>query len=171
MKPIVPRWKNIFAVATLVAIVGCSKQPATPPHTTPSEPLVTVDHVPSPGSIASPTQPADEYRGFFAPGGIAANYRATFSEGQVRTIEEKRTADGRTADYKFEGARLLKYQGAALGSADTLELEFDLQGKVLVARAGDKDASPEEISAIRDRAQSLRSHAVARYAMRKHEQK
>jgi hypothetical protein len=42
---------------------------------------------------------------------------------------------------------------------------------VLVARAGDKDASPEEISAIRDRAQSLRSHAVAQFAVRGHEQK
>lgn len=170
MIPIVSRWKNIFVVATALAIVGCSKEPA-PSNTTPSEPLVVVDHAPPLSSDPSATRPADEYRGFFAPGGIAAEYRATFSEGQIRTIEEKRTADARTADYKFQGARLLKYQGAALGSSDEMQLEFDLQGKVLVARAGDKDASPEEISAIRDRAQSLRSHAVAQYAVRGHEQK
>jgi hypothetical protein len=169
MTSIVSRWKNIFVVASALAIVGCSKEPTTPAAPTPSRPLV--EEVPSPSSISSPTRPADEYRGFFAPGGIAAEYRATFSEGQIRTIEEKRTADARTADYKFQGARLLKYQGAALGSTDEIQLEFDLQGKVLVARAGDKDASPEEISAIRDRAQSLRSHAVAQFAVRGHEQK
>ena len=166
MSLIVSRWQNIFlVVATVLAIVGCSKEPAPASAATPSKPLVEVDRVPS------PTRPADEYRGFFAPGGIAAEYRATFSEGHLGTIEERRTADGRTADYRFQGARLLKYQGAALGSADAVQLEFDLQGKVLVARAGEKNVSPEEISAIRDRAQSLRSHAVALYAVRGHEQK
>lgn len=165
MNLIVSRSQNIFVVAAVLVIAGCSKEPSTPSAATPSRPLVELDNV------RSPVSPADEYRGFFAPGGIAAEYRATFSEGQIRTIEETRTADSRTADYKFQGARLLKYQGAALGSADTLELEFDLQGKVLVARAGEKEVGPEEISAIRDRAQSLRSHAVAQYAVRGHEQK
>lgn len=63
----------------------------------------------------------------------------------------------------------MKYRGAALGSNDDIELEFDLQGKVLVARAGDKEVSAEEITAIRDRAQSLRSHAVAQHAVQGHD--
>mgnify|MGYP006214548457 CR=1 FL=1 len=63
----------------------------------------------------------------------------------------------------------MKYRGPALGSDANIELEFDLQGKVLVARAGDKRASAEQITAIRDRAQSLRSHAVAQHSVRGHE--
>jgi hypothetical protein len=164
MTPIVSRWKNIFVVATLIAIAGCSKEPVS------SAPLVEQSAADR-KATAHKAAGLDEFRGSFAPGGIAAEYRATFSDNQIQTIEETRTADARTADYKFQGARLLKYQGAALGSADQVQLEFDLQGKVLVARAGDKDASPEQISAIRDRAQSLRSHAVAQYAVRGHEQK
>jgi hypothetical protein len=166
MTPIVSRWKNIFAVAIALAIVGCSKEPAS------STPLVE--------QSAADQKAADqkaaglgEFRGSFAPRGIHATYRATFSEGQIKTLEETRDTAGASSrgNYEFQGARLLKYQGAALGSNDDIQLEFDLQGKVLAARAGDKDASPEEISAIRDRAQSLRSHAVAQYAVRGHEQK
>ena len=63
----------------------------------------------------------------------------------------------------------MKYHGAALDSNDTIELEFDQQGKVLKARAGDKDVSAEAITAIRDRAQSLRSHAVSQYAVKGHD--
>jgi D-serine deaminase-like pyridoxal phosphate-dependent protein len=40
----------------------------------------------------------------------------------------------------------------------------------LKARAGDREASAEELSAIRDRAQSLRSHAVSQYEVKGHDQ-
>jgi hypothetical protein len=63
----------------------------------------------------------------------------------------------------------MKYRGAALGSNDIVELEFDQQGKVLVARADDKVMSADEISAIRDRAQTLRSHAVAQHDVHGHD--
>lgn len=163
MTLIVSRWKNIFVVATALAIVGCSKPPAS------STPLVEQS------AADQKAVGLDEFSGSFAPGGIHASYRATFSEGQIKTLEETRdaTATGASSrgNYEFQGARLLKYQGAALGSTDELQLEFDPQGRVLVARAGEKDASPEEISAIRDRAQSLRSHAVAHYSVRGHEKK
>lgn len=166
MTPIVSRWKNIFVVATTLAIVGCSQEPAS------STPLVeqsAADQETTEQKAAA----LDEFRGSFAPRGIHATYRATFSAGQIKTLEETRDTAGASSrgNYEFQGARLLKYQGAALGSTDQIQLEFDLQGSMLVARAGGKDASPEEISAIRDRAQSLRSHAVAQYAVRGHEQK
>lgn len=148
----------LTGVAMTVLLFGCSKEPVAP-----STPLVEQ-------SAADPVvAPVDEFRGSFAPGGVQASYRATFSEGQIHTLEETRKATSQTGIYEFRGARLIKYQGAALGSDDTIELEFDVRGKLLAARAGDKDVSAEEISAISDRAQSLRSHAVAQHAVQGHD--
>lgn len=113
--------------------------------------------------------PAEEFNSSFAPGGIAATYRTRFSEGKIQSLEETRKASAQTGTYEFLGARLMKYHGAALNSTDMLELEFDEHGKVLKAKAGDKDASAEEITAIRDRAQSLRSHAVSQHSVKKHD--
>lgn len=153
-----PRLSSLIVVVMLAA---CSKEP--PPATPPSAPLVEQ-------SAADPKQTAtDEFRGSFAPGGIAATYRATFSEGKIQRLEETRKATSQTGTYEFLGARLMKYHGAALGSSDTIELVFDEQGKVVTARAGDKDVSPEEIAAIRDRAQSLRSHAVSQHSVQGHD--
>jgi hypothetical protein len=145
-------------IATLLLVVGCSKQPpVTAPQ--PSTPLVEQSAADSP----------NEFQGSFAPGGVAATYRATFSDGKIQRLMETRTATSQTGTYEFLGARLMKYRGAALDSNDSVELELDQQGKVLVARAGDKDLSAAEISAIRDRAQSLRSHAVAQHDVRGHD--
>lgn len=155
-----PRTNTSAIIATLLLVTACSKEPSVPPS--PSIPLVEQ-------RAADATPATDEFRGSFAPGGIAATYRATFNEGKIQSLEETRQPTSQTGTYEFLGARLMKYHGAALGSNDTLELEFDQQGKVLVARAGDKDASTEEISAIRDRANSLRSHAVAQHDVRGHD--
>lgn len=153
----VQRPAQISAVITaLLLAAACSKQPP------PSAPLVEQ-------SAADPAPATDEFRGSFAPSGVAATYRATFNEGKIQQLEETRTAASQTGTYEFLGARLMKYRGAALGSNDIVELEFDQQGKVLVARAGDKDMSADEISAIRDRAQSLRSHAVAQHDVHGHD--
>jgi hypothetical protein len=151
--------KKIF-IASLFIVAACSKQPE--PSPAPTTPLVE--------QRAADTQPArvEEFAGKFAPGGIEASYRATFSDGQIKSVAETRESDGQSGAYEFLGARLMKYQGAALGSAERIELEFDQQGKVLVSRAGDKEVSPEEIRAIRDRAQSLRSHALAHHDVRGH---
>lgn len=149
-------------IATLLLVTACSKEPQ--PATAPHKPLVEQ-------SAADPVQKsATEFRGSFAPGGIAATYRARFSEGKIQSLEETRTASSQTGTYEFLGARLMKYHGAALNSNDTIELEFDEQGRVLKARAGDKEVGAEQITAIRDRAQSLRSHAVSQHSVQGHEQ-
>jgi hypothetical protein len=157
-----PTHRTSLLVATILLAAGCSKQ--SPPPTTPSTPLVeqrAADPVP---------RPAEEFRGSFAPGGIAATYRAKFSDGKIQSLEETRKPSSQTGTYEFLGARLMKYRGAALQSADTIELEFDEQGKVLKAQASGKEVSAEEITAIRDRAQSLRSHAVSQHSVQGHDQ-
>jgi hypothetical protein len=153
--------KKIF-IASLFIVTACSKEPATPSAST--APLVE--------QRAADPQPAsvEQFEGKFAPGGIAATYLATFSDGQIKAVAETRESDGQSGAYEFLGARLMKYQGVALRSAEKIELQFDQQGKVLVNRAGGKAASAEEISAIRDRAQSLRSHAVAHHDVRDHDE-
>jgi hypothetical protein len=148
-------------IATLLLATACSKEPK--PATAPGRPLVEQSAAnPAPGAT-------DEFQASFAPGGIAATYRAKFSEGKIQSLEETRTAMSQTASYEFLGARLMKYSGAALNSNDRIELEFDQQGKVLKASAGTKEVSAEELTAIRDRAQSLRSHAVSQYAVKGHD--
>lgn len=153
---------RILFIATLLLAAACSKEPA--PATSPGKPLVEQ-------SAADPAPAtADEFRGSFAPGGIAATYSARFREGKIQSLAETRKATSQTGTYEFLGARLMKYSGAALNSNETIELQFDEQGKVISARAGDKEVSAEEITAIRDRAQSLRSHAVSQYAVKGHDQ-
>ena len=146
----------------MLLAAGCSKQAPAPASS--NIPLVEQ-------RAADPVQnPAEEFRDSFAPGGIAATYRARFSDGKIQSLEETRKPSSQTGTYEFLGARLMKYRGAALHSTDTIELEFDEQGKVLKAQAGDKEVSAEEITAIRDRAQSLRSHAVSRHSVKGHDQ-
>jgi hypothetical protein len=148
-------------IATLLLTTACSKEPE--PVAAPSKPLVEQ-------SAADPVQGStDEFRGSFSPGGIDATYSARFKEGKIQSLEETRKASSQTGTYEFLGARLMKYSGAALDSNDTLELVFDQQGKVISAKAGDKEASAEAVTAIRDRAQSLRSHAVSQYSVQGHD--
>jgi hypothetical protein len=150
--------KKIFALVALVVVAACSQEP--PRSTTPLVEQSAAD----PKAVR-----IEKFDGKFAPGGISASYRATFSDGHITSLAETREPNARTGAYEFRGARLMKYHGAALGSAASIELEFDQQGKVLVSRAGDKEVAAEEISAIRDRAQSLRSHAVAQRDVQGHD--
>ena len=100
--------------------------------------------------------------------GIAATYEATFEEGERVRIAEQR-ADSRNGEYEFRGARLLHYSGGGLSSADAIELRFDLQGALTAREVGrGGTVPPEEISAIRERAQLLRSHALAQKTTRDH---
>ena len=153
--------KIIFVATSLFIVAACSKEPAAPPAS--STPLVE--------QRAADPQPVriEEFQGKFAPGGIATSYRATFSNGQIQSVQETREASSQSGVYEFLGARLMKYRGAALSSAENIELEFDQHGKLLLNRAGDRAVSAEEISAIRDRAQSLRSHALAHRDVRGHD--
>jgi len=135
----------------LLALGACSKEPA-PPQTTSLAPTV------APAKAAATD--ARTVRGRVNAGGIAATYDATFAAGERVRIAEQR-ADSRNGEYEFRGARLLHYSGAGLSSAEPIELRFDLQGALELAKSGSGSVPPQEISAIRERAQLLRSHALA----------
>jgi hypothetical protein len=105
-----------------------------------------------------------------AAGGVPTTYDAYFVSEQLKRISETRARadESATGVYEFQGGRLLHYAGQALRSEAPLELRFDLQGKLTLASAGDASASAEDVSAIRARAQLLRSHALAQRAARAH---
>jgi hypothetical protein len=135
----------------LLALGACSKQPSSPPST-PLAPAI------APAKSATASTPT--LSGHLNAAGIAAKYDATFADGEQLRIVEQR-ADSRSGKYEFRGARLLHYSGNGLSSADSIEVRFDLQGAVELAKSSAGTVAPEEISAIRERAQLLRSHALA----------
>jgi hypothetical protein len=141
----------------LLALGACSKQ-FTPP---PSAPLVT-----APTEVAAPAT-ALKVSSQLNAAGIAAAYDATFEEREQMRIAEQR-ADARNGEYEFRGARLLHYSGSGLSSAEPIELRFNLQGALELAKSGNGTVPPEEISAIRERAQLLRSHALAQKSTQDH---
>jgi hypothetical protein len=143
----------------LLVLGACSKEAPAP---TPGTPLV---------AAAPQTQdahaPADTLNSHINAAGIAATYEATFAAEQRVRIAERR-ADSRNGEYEFRGARLLHYSGNGLSSADPIELRFDLQGVLTLSKAGAGAVPAEEVSAIRERAQLLRSHALAQKTSRDH---
>jgi hypothetical protein len=142
----------------LLALGACSKEPMAPQNT----PL-------APPSTATRTATANApaLRGQINAAGLAAKYAATFADGEQLRIVEQR-ADSRAGEYEFRGARLLHYSGAGLSSAEPIELRFNLQGAVEVAKSSAGTVAPAEISAIRERAQLLRSHALAQKTNHNH---
>jgi hypothetical protein len=142
----------------LLALGACSKEPA---HT-PSVPLAAA--IPQAHDAHASSRTVSSHIDAI---GVAATYQATFQEGERLHIAEQR-ADSRSGEYEFRGARLLHYSGAALSSAAAIELGFDLQGGLTLAKAGAGTVAAEEISAIRERAQLLRSHALAQQTTRDH---
>ena len=142
----------------LLVLGACSKEAPAP---TPGAPLVAA--APQTQSAA----PADTVHSHINAAGIAATYEATFGAGQqVRIVEQR--ADSRNGEYEFRGARLLHYSGNGLSSADPIELRFDLQGVLTLSKAAAGAVQAEEVSAIRERAQLLRSHALAQKTSRDH---
>ncbi len=143
----------------VLALAACSKEPTT----TQSAPLTP--------AIAPTNTDAANVRtlsGRINAAGIAATYEATFDEGERVRIAEQR-ADSRKGEYELRGARLLHYSGSGLSSADAIELRFSVQGVLELAKSGSGGTVPqEEISAIRERAQLLRSHALAQKTTRDH---
>jgi hypothetical protein len=102
-------------------------------------------------------------------GGIPAEYVAHFEASQLARIDEQRQAPNSAplrSEYTFKGARLLSYRGAKLSDVAQLDLQFDMQG-VLQSGQG-PNVSDEEIAAIRNRAQLLRSHALGQRATKMH---
>src|SRR5262245_14733527 len=143
-----------------LALGACSKEASAPP---PSTPLVT----------AAPQAPqttvdARTLSSHINAAGIAATYEATFAEEQQLRIAEQR-AGSRNGEYEFRGARLLHYSGAGLSSPGPIELRFDLQGVMTLSQTGTGAVPAEEVSAIRERAQLLRSHALAQQTTRDHQ--
>jgi hypothetical protein len=148
----------------LLALGACSKEPPTPPP--PSTPLVTAP-APAPELAAAP---ANTLSSHINAAGIAATYEATFGEQEQLRIAEQR-ADSRHGEYEFRGGRLLHYSGSGLSSAEPIEVGFDLQGVMTLSKAGSGPVPAAEVSAIRERAQLLRSHALAQKTSRDHHQK
>lgn len=155
---------------TLLALIGmlssCAKDEA--PASQSAGPAIT------PSLDQDQTTPVDILTARVAAGGIPTTYQAYFTTGQLTRISETRAnaADEIVrGDYEFHGARLLRYIGISVRGTSVLELEFDLRGRVVVSRAGASTASAEEINEVRDRAQLLRSHALAQRASRSHAMK
>ncbi len=144
----------------LLALGACSKEPA--PAQTPSTPLVTAVAHAQETKAAAPT--LDSH---INAAGIEATYQATFAGNEHLRIAEQR-ADSRSGEYEFRGARLLRYSGGGLSSPAAIELQFDLNGVMTLSKSGSGPVPPKEVSALRERAQLLRSHALAQRTSRDH---
>lgn len=156
-------------VLTLSLFAGCSKQEPAPALSAmqtkqPAPPSRHEEAMPEkdPADGSSVTAKIDA-------AGIPVKYTAHFDGDKLTRIDEVRNADGRQGAYDFYGARLVKYSGAATASAATLLIEFDMQGTVESAQADPSPMAHSEINAIRERAQLLRSHALAQRETRMHQ--
>jgi hypothetical protein len=138
------------ALLLTLLLTGCSKSPSPP-----SEPLVT----------APPATSQSDIRATAIFNGVQSKYVGHMKAGHLQSLDEERagTAGAVThGEYSFYEARLVKYRGDALMSQGGVELEFDLHGALTKSQsASGVPVSAEEISAIRNRAQLLRSHALA----------
>jgi hypothetical protein len=144
----------------LLALVACSKDPPAAP---PNAPLVAATtQAPDTATAGASTLSSQ-----LNAAGIPATYAATFGADQHLRIAERR-ADSRHGEYEFRGARLLRYAGSGLASADAIELRFDMSGVVTLSKSGAGAAPAAEVSAIRERAQLLRSHALAQRHTQNH---
>lgn len=151
------RW--IWIVVAAASLASCSKAPA-PGERSESEAARSI--------AALPAESADVLRAKLTAGDIPTEYAAHFAANQLtRIIEHRRVGDALLdGDYEFKGARLLHYRGTKLTDAGALELHFDMQGVLQAGAAA--GVSDEDVRAVRDRAQLLRSHALARRASRMH---
>jgi hypothetical protein len=143
--------------------MGCAEKPAPAPQSSNADvahPSVTTDSA----TAADP----NVTRAKLNASGVAAEYAARFESEKLISIDEQRQPQPEstlTGQYTYQGARLLRYQGAKVTEPAQLDLQFDLQGMV---QGRGPEVSDEEITAIRNRAQLLRSHALAQRATRNH---
>lgn len=124
------------------------------------------------------TKSLQELSSQVAAGGIPTTYDAYFDQQQLKGIlEERQEPVGiGQGEYVYMGARLLQYRGSTLRShlehdSGTIELKFDLQGRLESARAlrdPTRTVEPSQIDAIRARGQLLRSHALAQRSLDAH---
>jgi hypothetical protein len=156
------------ALVLVTLICACSKPPG------PGQPGSPDASDAARAAPEAPPETGDVLRAKTTADGIPTRYSARFDEGQLKTIAEKRTSSvgEESGEYRFYGARVTHYQGAALSGGTDVEVEFDMQGGVLSARRVDGSGSaipPEEVTAIRTRAQLLRSHALTQRSVRAHQ--
>ena len=150
-----------IALVLAALLTSCSKQ-EPPPATTP-QPAASA---PTPSSREDS---ANVTHAKLNAGGVKASYAAHFDSDKLARIEEERHApDGATfnGEYTYQGARLLRYRGARVAAPGTLDLQFDLQGALQSGQG--PDVTNEDIAAIRNRAQLLRSHALAQRSSQGH---
>jgi hypothetical protein len=141
-----------------VLFVGCSEK--APPPVTPETSAPMAESQPDAANVT---------RSKLNAHGVPTQYAAEFdAEKLVKITEERTSGSGATLDgeYTFQGARLLRYRGAKVQQEGQLDLQFDLQGVLQSGRG--PDVTDEDIATIRDRAQLLRSHALAQRAARGH---
>jgi hypothetical protein len=151
---------TLLTAALIVTLAACSD--GSTPQSAP---------VPVPSPTALPPLEAEPgaLHAKLNAGGIPAEYVAHFEAHQLARIDEQRQAPNNAllrSEYTFKGARLLSYRGAQPSDVGQLDLQFDMQG-VLQSGQG-PNVSDEEIAAIRNRAQLLRSHALAQRATKMH---
>ena len=158
------RFFPLICATTAFLFAACSDRQAGP---APSATNEATQSAPTPEEDTS----QDVIKAALPMGNVAATYRASFEAGQLKRIAEERKPQGAAAlrgNYVFYGARLIEYSGAALQSDATLELHFDMQGGLMSAAGSAGKPDEAELSAIRNRAQLLRSHALARKSTRSH---
>ena len=150
-----------IAVLFATLLAGCAKQ-ESPPATTQAPPAAAPAEEPA-------TNDPNVTRARLTAGGVTASYAAHFENDKLVRIEEERHAQSGAAldgEYTYQGARLMQYRGAKLAAPATLELTFDVQGALLSGQG--PDVTTDDVAAIRNRAQLLRSHALAQRTSRGH---
>lgn len=130
---------------------------------------VRVNAVGAAASVTPVTEAAEVFAHYLDTAEGRSDYRAGFSAGQLRWIEEERgLAKGKFhARYEYRGAYLQRYSNNA-----PLELLFDERGRPVGANRNGEllalDAQRDAISQARNRATLLRSHALAAKEARAH---
>lgn len=124
---------------------------------------------PNAATLSAQTESGPAFKSHIDANGKRTAYSAFFDGQQLTQINEAEGASGGVvSEYRYHGARLLKYSRAASG--ETTVLELDDQGRVQRAVAGTRELAAAEIDVIRTHAQLLRSHALAQRASRLHTQ-
>lgn len=144
----------VSSLALIALLSACSERHPQPPPA-----MQATEHE----TAESP----DAMRVTVTAAGIRTRYAAYFNDDRLERIVESREPAG-DGEYVFYGARLMQYKGAALNSPAQIELTFDMQSGI-ATRSGNIDAlSDAEIGAIRNRAELLRSLALARRSTQSH---
>lgn len=151
------RSRRIFCALSAVALISACSPDSSLENESATQTLLPL-----------PSESTDVLRAKLDAAGLPTEYAARFDADRVQRITEHRKQGDTTvaAEYAFVGARLVEYRGPNLQAPEQLELQFDMQGAVVSGRS--PNVSDEDIAAIRDRAQLLRSHAVAQRAAQMH---